>query len=130
MMRRLTIACGVLTAGVAFAVAVQGGQSLIQSPTRTTPSVTVIPDRQPAPVKTTWPPVQLKPPTPPPPSLKGLPPRPRPWPMHRTTTSAAPASPSRPATALGRTVGRAVGVVRTLLSIPKLIGQSLVNAGR
>lgn len=119
MMRRLTIGCGILTAAVAFAVTVQSGQSFIQP--QTAAPVTVIPDQ---PVKDIWPPVKVKPPVPPPP-LKGLPPRPHPSPMHQTTSSAAP----RPLVTVGRTVGRAVGVVRTLLGIPRLIGQRLA-AGR
>ena len=119
MMRRLTIVCGLLTAGVALAMAVQGGQTFPGPSSKTASPVTVIPDRPvPTHVKSQWPPVKIPPPAQPSPPLKALPPRPHPEPLHSVASAAR------------TTVGRAVGVVKTLLSIPKLIGQRLANAGR
>jgi hypothetical protein len=132
MIRRLTIVCGLLTAGVACAL-VAGGQTLPGVPRQTASQVTVIPDRPPKPAKAQWPPVRIPPPAHPSPPFKALPPQPHPEPLHRTV-SVAPAHPQPAAQSVAsagrRTVDTAVGVVKTLLSLPKLIGQRLTSAGR
>jgi hypothetical protein len=129
MMRRLTIACGLLTVAVAVVLAWQPGQTLFgaRSSHRGATPVTVIPD---APARAFWPPVKPTPPDPPP--LKGLPPAPRPQPLHHTTAPAPaqPASPApRPAVAVRSTVAQIVGIVHTLFNLPKVLDQTQVNPG-
>ncbi|HKX16519.1 MAG TPA: hypothetical protein VJT33_00720 [bacterium] len=108
MIRRLTVACGLLTLAVLFGLAVQG-RSL--SGARTSHQnggvqVTVIPDRP-----AFWPPVKPVPPEPP---LKGLPPAPQPKPLHGATAPASPARRGEPATTF-------VQVANVLFNLPKII---------
>jgi hypothetical protein len=77
MIRRFTIACGLLTLATLFVLAWQG-QTLsgIGSHGRGAGQLTVIPDKP-----MFWPPVKPLPGGP----LKALPPAPHPQPLHRTT---------------------------------------------
>jgi hypothetical protein len=121
MIRRLTIACGLLTLAVVLALQ---GQNLFgaRHVHRSATSVTAIPDKP-----AFWPPVKPVPPAPPP--LKGLPPAPQPQPMHRAPVVQTQQAP-RPAT--GSTVQQVIGIVHTILNLPKAIGddQTQVNPTR
>jgi hypothetical protein len=109
MIRRLTIACGLLTLAVVLALAMQdhtlfGARSSHRGPAQ----VTAIPDR---------PPVKPVPPTPPP--LKGLPPAPQPQPLRHAPVQASPAAGSA-----GTTIKQ---VANALLNLPKILGRALTQ---
>ena len=124
MIRRLTIASGLLTLAIVAAVAVQDHTLFgVRSSHHGAAAVTAIPD---------------KPPPPAPPPLKGRPPvRPQPQPLQRAPAQSQPASPPRaagaaPAPAASAThspVEQIVGIARTLLNLPKVLGddQTQVN---
>ena len=125
MMRRLTIACGLLTVAVVLALAVLPNQKLFgaRSPHPAATGVTAIPDK---PVPSFWPPVEPVPPSPPP--LKGLPPAPRPTPLHHAPQAAQPA-PRAAAPGRHVTIDRAFGIFRTLLNLPKVLDQVQIKPG-
>jgi len=127
MIRRLTIACGLLTLAVAMALALQG-HSIFGARTvhRGATSVTAIPDK-----------TSFRPPAKPTPPLRGLPPTRQPRPLHQAAHPQAAhprVAASRPAGAAPahQTVGSVVvGIARTLLNLPKLISDQIqVNQGR
>ncbi|HEV2438978.1 MAG TPA: hypothetical protein VGX97_02820 [bacterium] len=104
MIRRLTIACGLLTLAVVVALALQDHSLFGARSVHPGAAVTAIPDKAPAK---------------PAPPLRGLPPAPRPQPLHH-----APAATRSP-------VQQVMGIVHTLLNLPKAIGddQTEVNPG-
>lgn len=117
MIRRLTIACGLLTLAVVLAVQGQtllGARHAHRSPT----SVTAIPDRPP-----------VKPPAPP---HRAMPPAPQPQPMHRAPAVQTQQAPRPAAPATSSPVQQVLGIVHTILNLPKAIGddQTQVNPAR
>ena len=122
MIRRLTIACGLLTLAVVLAVqgpALLGARHVHRGAT----SVTVIKDKP-----SSWPPVKPVPPAPP---QRAMPPAPQPQPMQH-----APAVQTQPAphsAASGSSpVQQIIGIAHTLFNLPKAIGddETQVAPGR
>lgn len=110
MIRRLTIASGLLTLAIVVALALQDHTLFGARSSHHGAAVTAIPD---------------KPPPPAPPPLKGRPPAPpRPAPAQ-----ARPASPAPASSAAHSPVEQIVGIARTLLNLPKVLGddQTQVN---
>ncbi len=115
MMRRLTIAFGLLTLAIVVALALQDHTLFgARSSHHGAAPVTAIPD---------------KPPPPAPPPLKGRP-VPQPQPPRPTPAQARPAAPPAPAASAPHSpVEQIVGIARTLLNLPKVLGddQTQVN---
>jgi hypothetical protein len=112
MIRRLTIACGLLTLAVVVVLALQdhtlsGARSSHRGPTQ----VTVIPDRP-----ASWPPVKPVPPSPPP--LKGRPPAPQPQPLRHAPVQSSPAVSAR------TTINQ---VATALLNLPRILSRALTR---
>jgi hypothetical protein len=109
MIRRLTIACGLLTLAVVALLALQdhtlfGARSSHRGPTQ----VTAIPDRP-----AFWPPVTPAPP------LRGLPPAPQPQPLrHAPVQSPSAAGSAR------TTINQ---VATALLNLPKILSRALTQ---
>ncbi|HEV2280946.1 MAG TPA: hypothetical protein VGX75_00975 [bacterium] len=113
MIRRLTIACGLLTLAVVAVLALQGhtlfgARSSHRGPTQ----VTAIPDRP-----AFWPPVKPVPSGPPP--LRGLPPSPQPQPLHHAPVQSPPAAGSA-----RTTISQ---VATALLNLPKILSRALTQ---
>jgi|GEM_PF-3430350 len=124
MIRRLTIACGLLTLAVVVALALQDHSLFGARSVHPGAAVTAIPDKAPAK---------------PAPPLRGLPPTPRPQPLHHApAVRAQPAAPPRAAGAPRQAapasrspVQQVIGIVHTILNLPKALGddQTQVNPG-
>lgn len=117
MIRRLTIACGLLTLAVIVALALQDHSLFGAHSAHRGAAVTAIPDKAPAK---------------PAPPLRGLPPAPRPQPMQHAPAVQAQPAPRQSAPATRSPVQQVIGIVHTLLNLPKTIGddQTQVNPGR
>jgi hypothetical protein len=115
MVRPLTIASGVMTAALLWALSVHDHTlSGARAPQPGAGAVTKVPDKP-----AFWPPLKPPPQAPP---LKALPPTPVPKPLHRSAAPGYPAAahPANAAAAAFRAVvDRAAGVARTLLNLPK-----------
>jgi hypothetical protein len=112
MIRRLTIACGLLTLAVVLVLAMQdhtlfGARFSHRGPTQ----VTAIPDRP-----AVRPSVKPVPPTPPP--LRGLPPAPQPQSLRHAPVQASPAGSA------GTTIKQ---VANALLNLPRILGRALAR---
>lgn len=109
MIRRLTIACGLLTLAVVLGLALHD-HSLFGARHGHRSAVTAIPDK---------PPVKPIPPAPP---LKGRPPAPQPQPMHQQTAGSRPAAPSA--------LQHVVNIANTIINLPKILNdQTQVKPG-
>jgi hypothetical protein len=119
MIRRLTIASGLLTLAVVAALALQDHTLFGLRPSdRGAAPVTAIPDKPPPPA----PPIKARPPM-----------RPQPQPLQRVP-QARPAAPPAPAASTPHSpVEQVVGIARTLLNLPKVLSgddQTQVNPSR
>lgn len=103
MIRRLTIACGLLTLAVVFGLVLQDRSlSGARAPhQKGGVQVTAIPDRP-----AFWPPVKPEPPAP------------QPQPLHR---AAAPASSPRGGAPVATAIQNVVEIANTLFNLPKII---------
>lgn len=99
MMRRLTVACGLLTLAVAVALAVQPGHALFGARSGAGVKIAAIPDK----------------PAPSPPPPHPLPPAPQPQPLHRAPVQ------TQPAPSPGRVVLEQI--TNTLLNLPRVLTQ-------